>query len=68
MWSSCGLVVMLCSCGSGVHQVNDDRSHHSPFGCHVADSSNVAPCSCDNTEGRRMGGEYSPSVNSKVRS
>ena len=46
--------------GGGVHQVNDDQSRHSPFGCHVAESSDVALGSGMNMEQRGMGGEYSP--------
>ena len=46
--------------GGVVQQVNDDRSRRSPFGCHVAALSDVAPCSHVNIEERGMGGEYSP--------
>ena len=56
-WSGRVVIVWL---GGGVHQVNDDRSRRSPFGCHVADSSDVAPSSRANVEQRGMGGEYSP--------
>ena len=59
-WWSCSVVVVFWSCGGRVGwwwcrlrvvvPVNDDRSRRSPFGCHVADSSDVAPCSCEGME------------------
>ena len=51
MWWSCGLVVVPSSRGH-VQQVNDNRSRRSPFGCHVPDSSDLAPCACEGIERR----------------
>ena len=59
VWWWCSGRVVIVWLGGGVHQVNNDQSHRSPFGCHIAHSSDVAPDSHTNMEQRGMGGEYS---------
>ena len=56
----CCLCMLGMERGGGVHQVNNDQSCCSLFGCHVTDGSDVAPGSSVNKE--RKGGEYSPGM------